>query len=89
MTFTHQVNDFLYSLFSETELLGQDSSRLAEYLPDYYTFVPYRPTGTVQYDVVTVRIDTNFKELYPSLNTGLKFAKEWEMARAIFTKGNG
>lgn len=31
---------------------------------------------------------TSFKELDPSLDTGLEFAKEWEMARAMFTKGN-
>lgn len=58
MTILHQVNDFLYSLFPETELFGQNPDRLAEYLTDYYTYGPYRPKVTVQEGVVTIVIDT-------------------------------
>jgi hypothetical protein len=32
---------------------------------------------------------TSFHELDPSLDTGLDFGKEFEMARTMFDQGNG
>lgn len=58
MTIYHKVNDFLYSLFPQTEGFGQDPAHLTEYLTDYYTYGPYRPKVTIADDVVTVQIDT-------------------------------
>jgi tetratricopeptide (TPR) repeat protein len=58
MTIVHQVNDFLYSLFPETELFGKDPARLTDYLTDFYTFGPYRPKVTIEGDLVTVQVDT-------------------------------
>lgn len=58
LTITHKVNDFLYSLFPNTEPFGQDVERLAEHIADYYTIGPFRPIVTIQGNVVTVQVDT-------------------------------
>ena len=58
MTIKHQINDFLFSLFPEAEVFGQDPNRLTELLTDYYTYGPFRPKVTIDQDVVTVQIDT-------------------------------
>jgi tetratricopeptide (TPR) repeat protein len=58
MIITHALNDFLYSLFPDAEVFGQNSEQLVEHLTDFYTFGPYRPTVTVKGEVVEVKIDT-------------------------------
>lgn len=58
MTILHTLNDFLYNLFPEAQAFGQNPDQLAEHLTDFYTFGPYRPTVTIQGDVVEVKIDT-------------------------------
>lgn len=58
MTIYHKVNNFLYSIFPQAEVFGQDPAHLTEYLTDYYTYGPYRPKVTIADDIVTVQIDT-------------------------------
>ncbi|MBC6609094.1 tetratricopeptide repeat protein [Hymenobacter sp. BT188] len=84
MTILHQVNDFLYSLFPETELFGQDPDRLAEYLTDYYTYGPYRPKVMVQEGVVTVLIDTRaIDNQQGEYNKVLKMCEAGQFAQAL------
>jgi Flp pilus assembly protein TadD len=58
MIITHALNDFLYNLFPEAEVFGQNPAQLVEHLTDFYTFGPYRPTVTIKGEVVEVKIDT-------------------------------
>ncbi|RZJ92983.1 MAG: tetratricopeptide repeat protein [Hymenobacter sp.] len=84
MTIVHQVNDFLYSLFPETELFGQDPARLADYLTDFYTFGPYRPKVTVDGDVVTVQVDTKaIANQQAEYNKVVKMCQEGQFKQAL------
>ncbi|RSK38990.1 tetratricopeptide repeat protein [Hymenobacter perfusus] len=58
MIIQHPLNDFLYSLFPDAEIFGQNPEKLVEHLTDFYTFGPYRPTVTIKGAVVEVKIDT-------------------------------
>jgi tetratricopeptide (TPR) repeat protein len=84
MTIIHQVNDFLYSLFPETELFGQDPARLAEYLTDFYTYGPYRPKVTVDSNVVTVQLDTKaIANQQAEYNKVVKMCQEGQFKQAL------
>jgi Flp pilus assembly protein TadD len=84
MTIIHKVNDFLYSLFPETELFGKDPARLTEYLTDFYTFGPYRPKVTVDSDVVTVQVDTKaINSQQGEYNKILQLCEKRQFAQAI------
>jgi tetratricopeptide (TPR) repeat protein len=84
MTIIHKVNDFLYNLFPETELFGQDPARLADYLTDFYTFGPYRPKVTVDGDIVTVQVDTKaIINQQAEYNKVVKMCQEGQFKQAL------
>lgn len=84
MIIVHQINDFLYSLFPETELLGQDPARLVTYLTDFYTFGPYRPKVTLQGNAVTVQVDTQaISSQQGEYNKVLKLCEQGQFAQAL------
>lgn len=84
MTIIHQVNDFLYSLFPEAELFGQNPDRLTEYLTDFYTYGPFRPKVTIDKDVVTVQIDTQaISSQQGEYNKVLKMCQEGQFQQAL------
>ncbi|RZJ93906.1 MAG: tetratricopeptide repeat protein [Hymenobacter sp.] len=84
MTIVHKVNDFLYSLFPETELFGKDPARLTDYLTDFYTFGPYRPKVTIDGDVVTVQVDTKaINSQQGEYNKILQLCEKRQFAQAL------
>jgi tetratricopeptide (TPR) repeat protein len=58
MTIHHPLNDFLYSLFPDAGVFGQNPERLVEHLADFYTVGPYRPIVAIKGDLVEVKLDT-------------------------------
>lgn len=58
MQITHKIDDFLFMIFPE--LRGNKDSKLViEIFTKYYTYGVYKPTVTVENDIVIIEIDTN------------------------------
>jgi tetratricopeptide (TPR) repeat protein len=84
MTINHQINDFLFSLFPEAEVFGQDPNRLTELLTDYYTYGPFRPKVTINQNIITIQINTQvINNQQGEYNKVLKMCEEGQFKQAL------
>jgi len=60
MTIIHPFDDFLFVLFPNTNKTGKDIQKLTEEIEAYYSWGNIKPTVTINDQMVTIQIDTDF-----------------------------
>ena len=60
MTIIHPFDDFLFVLFPNTNKTGKYIQKLTEEIEAYYSWGNIKPTVTINDQLVTIQIDTDF-----------------------------
>ena len=56
MQIAHKINDFLYTIFPQLELVSKEE--VTNTIRKYYTFVPFVPTVTLEENLIIIDLDT-------------------------------